>query len=267
MHVGKSLPVEIIYGSGNYEISNSNPDVISVSLSGTTITITGVDKGSATISLTDTKNGQTAVIEVTVDAYSPDISCPDFNHPHMIDLGLPSGTKWACCNVGADKPDSLGGYYAWGETEEKDHYDLDNYVHCDVGIDVDTEALTYTYRDIGSDIAGTQYDVAHVKWGGSWVMPSLEQIKELEKKCTSEWYTLNGAIGIRYKGPNGNSIFLSVTPVEWGSLTYSDLDGGIYWSSTLESFGVGVLTYYINEYSWITDTDRYCGGMVRPVSQ
>ena len=46
-------------------------------------------------------------------------SCPDDNHPHAIDLGLPSGTKWACCNVGADTPEGYGGYYAWGETEEK----------------------------------------------------------------------------------------------------------------------------------------------------
>lgn len=50
-------------------------------------------------------------------------SCPDDNHPHMIDLGLPSGTKWACCNVGATKPEEYGGYYTWGETEEKSVYD------------------------------------------------------------------------------------------------------------------------------------------------
>ncbi len=54
-------------------------------------------------------------------------SCPDNNHPHMIDLGLPSGTKWACCNVGATTPEAYGGYYAWGETEEKDYFDQENY--------------------------------------------------------------------------------------------------------------------------------------------
>ena len=51
------------------------------------------------------------------------LTCPDDNHPHDIDLGLPSGTMWACCNVGAQKPYERGGYYAWGETEEKDSYD------------------------------------------------------------------------------------------------------------------------------------------------
>lgn len=49
--------------------------------------------------------------------------CPDDNHPHLIDLGLPSGTKWACCNVGAHAPEENGGFYAWGETSEKDYYD------------------------------------------------------------------------------------------------------------------------------------------------
>lgn len=49
-------------------------------------------------------------------------SCPDSHHPHLIDLGLPSGTKWACCNVGAQKPEDYGGYYAWGETAEKNSY-------------------------------------------------------------------------------------------------------------------------------------------------
>ena len=56
-------------------------------------------------------------------------SCPNNRHPHLIDLGLPSGTKWACCNVGADKPEAYGGYYAWGEAEEKGEYRevLDNF--------------------------------------------------------------------------------------------------------------------------------------------
>lgn len=60
-----------------------------------------------------------------------DTSCPDSNHPHLIDLGLPSGTKWACCNVGAKKPEEFVGYYAWGDTEEKSWYDWSTYIYCD----------------------------------------------------------------------------------------------------------------------------------------
>lgn len=65
-----------------------------------------------------------ATIKKQIKSY---LTCPDDNHPHLIDLGLPSGTKWACCNVGATKPEEDGGYYAWGETSEKDIYNVDTY--------------------------------------------------------------------------------------------------------------------------------------------
>ena len=96
------------------------------------------------------------------------LSCPDDNHPHAIDLGLPSGTLWACCNVGADKPESYGGYYAWGETEEKTTYNLSEYLYYQNG----------SYLNLGSEIAGSSYDVAHVMWGGSWMMASKAQQDE-----------------------------------------------------------------------------------------
>ena len=75
-----------------------------------------------------------------------------------VDLGLPSGTKWASCNLGATKPEECGGYYAWGETDEKDVYTEDTYKYYQNG----------SYVSLGSDISGTEYDVAHLKWGGNW---------------------------------------------------------------------------------------------------
>ena len=132
--------------------------------------------------MTDTKSGETASIEVTVTL--PLVSlCPDDHHPHQIDLGLPSGTKWACCNVGADKPEAYGGYYAWGETEEKDVYNDVTYQYS-TGEDgngdgyyddyhVETSFDVYgVWQSLGDDIAGSQYDVAQVKWGGDWQMPT-----------------------------------------------------------------------------------------------
>ena len=71
------------------------------------------------------------------------LACPDDHHPHMIDLGLPSGTKWACCNVDADRSETYGGFYAWGETEVKSAYNWDTYVHCD--------GSWKTCQDIGSE--------------------------------------------------------------------------------------------------------------------
>ena len=54
---------------------------------------------------------------------SASAQCPDNHHPHMIDLGLPSGTKWSCCNMGADTPEAYGGYFSWGETKTKTNFD------------------------------------------------------------------------------------------------------------------------------------------------
>ena len=151
-------------------------------------------------------------------------SCPDDKHPHAIDLGLPSGTKWACCNVGTTSPDGYGGYYAWGETETKSKYDWSNYIHCDGSED--------TCHDIGSNIAGTQYDVAHVQWGGSWVMPSKDQFQELTSKCSYTKITENGVDGGLFMGPSGGTIFLPATDIRWNGFLECILLGGYYWSST-----------------------------------
>ena len=98
----------------------------------------------------------------------------------------------------------VDGYYAKGETEEKLKYDWSNYSHCD--------GSEETCHDIGSSIAGTQYDVAHVKWGGSWQMPITEQCLELQNKCTHNWITVNGVNGHKFTDKNGGSIFL---PAAW----------------------------------------------------
>ena len=151
-------------------------------------------------------------------------SCPDDNHPHAIDLGLPSGTKWACCNVGATIPEERGGYYAWGETEEKSEYSWDTYIYCD--------GTCETCHNLGNDIAGTQYDVAHVKWGGSWVMPSQEQILELVNKCSFSWVKTNGLRGALFTGPGGGTIFLPEADFRWNEFLECPMPGGYYWSST-----------------------------------
>lgn len=182
-------------------------------------------------------------------------TCPDNNHVHLIDLGLPSGTKWACCNVGASSPEDYGGYYAWGETEEKSEYDSDTYAYY---------SSSDGWINIGSDIAGTSYDVAHVKWGGSYHMPTLTQIKELESECTWTWTTQNGVNGQLVTGSNGKSIFLPAAGSRDGtSLLSAGSDGG-YWSSTAcedaSSYAYGLYFFSGGYYCG-------CGLSVRPVSE
>ena len=152
------------------------------------------------------------------------LSCPDNHHPHLINLGLPSGTLWACCNVGATAPEGSGGYYAWGETEEKSEgYDWKNYIY--------SNGSQNSYIDIGLTICGTEYDVAHVKWGGYWQMPSFEQIQELATKCYYEWTEVNGTKGIKFIGVNGGSIFM---PAAWRKIKDNSIieEMGCYWSGS-----------------------------------
>lgn len=149
-------------------------------------------------------------------------SCPDANHPHLIDLGLPSGTKWACCNIGANSPYEHGSYYAWGETEEKSSYEWDTYKHPEGYF-----GSRYEYYNI----AETEYDVAHVKWGGLWEMPSDLAFKELCNNCKWNWISQNGIEGYLITGPNGGRIFLSASGYRsYGRLYYEGLNGD-YWAS------------------------------------
>ena len=183
-------------------------------------------------------------------------TCPDGNHPHMIDLGLPSGTLWACCNVGASAPEQYGNYYAWGETSPKSIYIWDTYQY---GSPYDD----YVY--IGSDIAGTGYDAATANWGSPWRMPSLDQVKEL-LSCSSVWTTQNGVNGRKFTGPNGGTIFLPAAGDRWnGELVTAGSDGG-YWSSTLaELFYACGLQFHSGNAHWNDRYERFIGLSVRPV--
>lgn len=186
-------------------------------------------------------------------------SCPDHNHPHMIDLGLPSGTKWACCNVGASTPEGYGGHFAWGETNTKSTYNWETYKW---GSSWDNVV------NIGSDIAGTGYDAATTNWGAPWRMPNLTQIKELLDNCTSVWTTENRVYGRRFTGVNGGSIFLPFAGSHWeeGNLIFVG-SCGYYWSSTLDESGPGSACYlYLDPGKvYLDGSNRYASRSVRPV--
>ena len=165
------------------------------------------------------------------------LSCPDDNHPHAIDLGLPSGTKWACCNVGADKPEDYGDYYAWGETETKSTYNWSTYIHCDES--------SNTCHDLGSDIAGTEYDVAHIKWGNAWQTPSYEQIEELFD-LHIESTIVNGINGWKINNIKGGAnIFLPATGSYWDNKLYGINIDAYYWSSTQDTSSLDGVYFFL----------------------
>ena len=189
-----------------------------------------------------------------------------------IDLGLPSGTKWANMNVGASSPEEYGGYYAWGETEEKSNYSWSTYKWCNGSYDSLTKYCTSSsYGTVDNKtVLDPQDDVAHVKWGGTWRMPTLDEQKELLNKCTWTWTTLNGVNGYKVTGPNGNSIFLPAAGFRAGTGAYCRGRYGNYWSSSLlssSSGGAYCLNFGSGYYDWFSSSHYYGGNSVRPVSE
>ena len=268
LNIGDEETVNITSGNASFTVASSDTGVATAKLVGFSVKVTAVGAGTATITVTDRRSGETAAIEVTVEDSQPQsyLTCPDDHHPHMIDLGLPSGTKWACCNVDDDSskqsPTNYGSYYAWGETKEHEDliYDWSTYTHCDG---------TYaTCHNLGSDIAGTDYDVAHVKWGGSWVMPTKEQQDELRNNCTYEWTTENGVNGGKFTSKkNSGSIFLPAAGYRDDSDLLDAGSLGLYWSSTQypsDTYGAYLLYFGSGFVDWNLSR-RYYGRSVRPV--
>lgn len=169
-------------------------------------------------------------IEVDEETPSTGDTSGEINGHEYVDLGLPSGLKWATFNVGAssDSPTAYGDYFAWGETATKDSYTREN---------------SFTYGKSADDLksAGVldqkgnltaQYDVATVKWGAPWRMPTRDECKELVDNCTWTWLDDSGNKVCKITGPNGNSIYLQPSGNRNLSLTFQIGYMADYWSST-----------------------------------
>lgn len=179
-----------------------------------------------------------------------------------VDLGLPSGILWAAYNVGANSPEEYGGYYAWGETEEKESYTWENYWF--------NNPSTGDFDFIGNEISGTSYDVAHVQWGGGARMPTLTEVKELVNNCTFKYGTYNGVKGHYVTGPNGNSIFLPFAGSRDRYGLYSEGNNGYFWSGTFNYYNYDDCACYLKcgkDYSTWGGDDRRHGRSVRPVTE
>ena len=177
------------------------------------------------------------------------------NGHEYVDLGLPSRTKWATCNVGADNPEEYGNYYAWGEITTTSKYSKEN---------------SKTYETKMDDISGNpNYDVAKVKWGGNWRTPTKKEMKELKNECTWVYTTLNGINGMKVTGPNGNNIFLPFAGYCCDTLYDGVGTYGGYWSSTpYENNGHYAFYFRFNDgYHNIDWNFRYLGHTIRPVSE
>ena len=187
-----------------------------------------------------------------VQKQSSMVSNPDgyINGHGYVDLGLPSGTKWATCNIGAQYPQDYGNSYVWGETNSKKDY---------------TEKNSLTYKKSKNELLSmgiinslgnltARYDAACVNWGSQWRMPSKNELKELLYNCAWKWSTKYGKEGFIVTGPNNKSIFLP-SCYYWISSIYEGNVSGSY-----------ELIIYNDNHNLAWIVLRFKGHHIRPVS-
>lgn len=229
------------------------------------------------------ENGQSFKYNVT-DVSS--ITFEDESESGYVDLGLPSGTLWATMNVGAEKPEDYGYYFAWGETTPKEHYGWAYYKWMNDGMSSYSGINKYTFADKQTDACWysdgvftgdglkslePEDDAARANWGTEWQMPNVEQFVELtnEEYTTTEWTTQNGVAGRRITSrANGHSIFLPAAGYCNSTSPLSAGERGLYWSCDLYRYFSDYAYAFLftsGEFDCYRDEIRRSGLSVRPV--
>ena len=190
-----------------------------------------------------------------------------------VDLGLPSGRLWADRNVGAASPESYGDYFMWGSTEP-DTDSVCDWAHAPFNGGSSSFDEEYFKANSGTWLNADftlkpEYDAAHVIMGGSWRMPTSAEMQELLDGTTQTVETLNGVKGMRFTSKsNGNSIFIPLAGIRFGSNVY---DMGVYgfaWSSSLSAGNASRshnLHFSLNGDAIVNNLSRYGGFDVRGV--
>ncbi|MCQ2191338.1 MAG: hypothetical protein MJZ23_00560 [Paludibacteraceae bacterium] len=207
------------------------------------------------------------------------VSVTGIMHNHTyVDLGLPSGTKWATYNVGATRPTEYGDYFAWGETKPKEDYRPETYKWCKGRINSKTKYCTVEgYGTVDyKTLLEAKDDAATANWGSAWRMPTVHEIDELIEGCDWNWVKdingsgVNGRLGT--SKVNGATIFLPAAGFREGKFLHYAGDNGLYWSSLINERNP-FYAYFLNfddvnidcNNGYLTRGFFYCGQSVRAV--
>ena len=228
-----------------------------------------------------------ALAEMTIYVYKKDgtkvpyvasavdsIGFVDVTTPEAVDLGLPSGTKWANMNVGANKPEDYGDYYAWGEIQPKTAFSWTNYKWCNGTSDYLTKYnIRNSYGVVDNKtILELSDDAANANWGGDWRLPTDVEARELfnSEYCSWSMVTQNGVIGYKVVSKiNGNSIFM---PAAGGYNEYNSTVVGVgsygHYMTCMLNSAVSPCSYSFSipvSSDVITSGSRVNGNSIRPV--
>ncbi len=222
-----------------------------------------------------TENGEVvstdATYTFTVDASRTLVANFDLDHTY-VDLGLPSGTLWATCNLGANLPEEYGDYFAWGETQPKDNFSWTNYQYCMGSFNTLTKYCNNPdigYNGFTDDLTTLEPsdDAATANWGDDWRMPTEEEWQELYQNTTVTWTTRNGVNGRLFTASNGNSLFLPASGYRNESTPEATGIIGDYWTSSLDTdYPSGALSFFFNSSNYyISFCNRLYGRNIRAV--
>ena len=266
--------------------------------SGTTLTSATVKMGDKeALTITDaTLDGKVYNVRKTVSGSSS-------NAPVAVDMGLPSGTKWANMNLGANSPEDIGDYYAWGETEP--YYSSQNPLTWKAGKEAGYNWASYTKfgtvddsESSKPDTGFTKYnvssgpnvleavdDAATANWGNDWRMPTQEEFEELfnaypesstsgsKRRAWLENYNDTDVKGLAFYDESDNILlFLPAAGYYVGTTLYNKNIAGAYKTSTLavdsgsnwSTFNWSVF-FRSDEYNNKSEDQRRSGESIRPV--
>lgn len=210
--------------------------------------------------------GQQYIYPITINRNSAEVT-PELTptEGEYVDLGLPSGTLWASCNVGADSPEEAGGYYAWGETDEKEDYSWGTY-NWGTGTSFTKYCTDSSYGTVdGKTTLEPEDDVAYMVLGSEWRMPTQTEVQELQEYCTWTLGEYKGCAGYLIEGSNGNCIFLPFAGAIYDNERHYESEG-YYWTATLRETLSGIFNYFnTNSKYYNLGYQRYYGMTVRPI--
>ena len=230
----------------------------------------GIEQGDVNLDGAVNISDVTCIVSYIMKGYWPDD--PVTGEHEWVDLGLPSGTLWATCNIGASSPEEYGDYFAWGEVTPKEVYDWSTYKWCN---GTETTMTKYCINsELGIVDNKTELepadDAAYVNWGPSWRMPTIDQLQELKNSCTWERVTIsNGDVCILVTGTNGNTMLLPLAGSINGTTPERVGNYGYLWSKTASVYAnesnTSQYIYFNSPYPSLWRRYRYFGFTVRAV--